>query len=269
MNKKPVQAIVFTGLMVALGIVLSQIVSIALPNASSPIIKFGIGYLPIIMISILYGPAYGVLAALSQDLIGFFMIGAANGQIFHLGFTINALLYGLIPGLFFKRHQITQNKLFQYFNFGLVALFVLLITLYLFNPDLVISSSLDIAEKYILMSVSLAAALVLIIFNVWVIKLKKSDFSPFKILFVILFLYMVVSLILTPIWLYMLINHLSFFQINLAELSAYVLVILPLRIVKMPIEVMAYVLLLTPILSLLKRLIEHREFDEIETQSHN
>ena len=50
MNKKPVQAIVFTGLMVALGIVLSQIVSIALPNASSPIIKFGIGYLPIIMI---------------------------------------------------------------------------------------------------------------------------------------------------------------------------------------------------------------------------
>ena len=269
MNKKSVQAIVFTGLMVALGIVLSQIVSISLPNASSPIIKFGIGYLPIIIISILYGPVYGVLAAISQDLIGFFMIGAANGQIFHLGFTLNAILYGLIPGLFFRKHQLKQFQLFRYLNFGLIALFILLITLYLFNPDLVISSSLDMAEKYLLMSVSMVAALALIIFNIWVIKLKKTDFSPNKVLFIVLLLYMMVSLILTPIWLYMLINHLSFFQINLVELSAYILVILPLRIVKMPIEVMAYVLLLTPILSLLKRLIEHQEFDEIETTPHN
>lgn len=269
MNKKSVQAIVFTGLMVALGIVLSQIVSIALPNASSPIIKFGIGYLPIIIISVLYGPVYGILAAISQDLIGFFIIGAANGQIFHLGFTLNALLYGLIPGLFFRRHEPSKNKRFQYLNFGLIALFILLITLYLFNPDLVISSSLDTIEKYILMSVSLFAALILIVFNLWVVKIKKTDFSPFKILFIILLLYMIVSLVLTPIWLYMLINHMSFFEINLVELSAYIFVVLPLRIVKMPIEVMAYVLLLTPILSLLKRLINHQEMDEIDSVSHN
>jgi len=264
MKKKSVQVIVFTGLMVALGVVLSQLVSIALPNASSPIIKFGIGYLPIIIISILYGPIYGILAAISQDLIGFFMIGAANGQIFHLGFTLNAILYGLIPGLFFKDKNPSNLKLFHWMNHGLVALFLLMITLYLFNPELVISSSLDLAEKYILMSVSIAAGLVIIGFNFWVVKLKKSDFSPFKILFVVLLLYMLVSLVLTPIWLYMLINQLSFFEINIAQLGAYILVVLPLRIVKMPIEVMVYVLLLTPILSLLKHLIEHQDFDEIE-----
>lgn len=268
MKKNSVQIIVFTGLMVALGVVLSQFFSISLPNPQSPIIKFGLGYFPIIIVSVLFGPLFGFFAAVSQDLIGFFLIGGANGQIFHLGFTLNAALYGLIPGLLFARKIALKDQLFKIINYALVGLFFFVITLYLFNPDLVISQSLDLAEKYILMSVSIGASIALIILNFWVKKFKKSEFDPHKILFVILLLYMMVSLILTPSWNYMLINHLSFFQINVNELSSYILVVLPLRIVKMPIEVMAYVFLLIPVLNLLKRLIEHRDFDESETGSN-
>lgn len=266
MNKRSVQAIIFTGLMVALGILLSQVFSIALPNPQSPIIKFGLGYLPIIIVSILYGPVFGLIAAVSQDLIGFFLIGGANGQIFHLGFTLNAVLYGILPGLFFIQKKDSKSALFYKLNYLLIALFLILITLYLFNPDLVISSTLDLAEKYILMTVSVIASVVLIILNFWVRKYKKSEFNPHKLLFIVLLLYLIVSLFLTPSWNYMLINQLSFFDIDITQLSAYIIVVLPLRIVKMPIEVMAYVIVLIPILNLLKRLIEHRDFDETESQ---
>ena len=268
MKKNPVQAIVFTGLMVALGVILSQVFSITLPNPQSPIIKFGLGYLPIIIVSVLYGPVFGFFAAFSQDLIGFFLIGGANGQVFHLGFTLNAALYGLLPGMLFNQKIAIKDQIFKSINYALVGLFLFVITLYLFNPDLVVSQSLDLAEKYILMSVSAVASIALIVLNFWVKKFKKSEFNPHKILFVILLLYMMVSLILTPSWNYMLINHLSFFQIDFAEMSSYILLVLPLRIVKMPIEVMAYVFLLIPILNLLKRLIEHRDLEETEPNNN-
>jgi len=267
MNKKSVQAMIFTGLMVALGILLSQVFSIALPNPQSPIIKFGLGYFPIIIVSILYGPIFGLIAAVSQDLIGFFLIGGANGQIFHLGFTLNAVLYGIVPGLFFLPRMNNKNRLYKHLNLMLVAMFLIIVTLYLFNPDLVISFTLDLAEKYILMSVSIFASIVLIALNFWIMKYKKSEFNPHKLLFTVMILYMIVSLVLTPSWNYMLINQQSFFDISISQISAYILVVLPLRIVKMPIEVMAYVMVLIPILNLLKRLIEHRDFDEIDLSS--
>ena len=50
MKNKNLQKIIFTGLMVAIGIVLSTVVSISYPP-NSTIIRFGIGYLPLIIVS--------------------------------------------------------------------------------------------------------------------------------------------------------------------------------------------------------------------------
>jgi ECF transporter S component (folate family) len=266
MKKTPVQTLVFTGLMVAIGIILSQLVSITLPNPSSPIIKFGIGYLPLMIVSIIYGPVFGFFAAVSQDLLGFFLIGGPQGQYFHLGFTLNAVLYGIVPSLFFHFRRKLTNHWFYIFNFALALLFFLIVLSYLFNIDLVHSSTLDTTQKYILASVSLFATVVLILFNFLMKKQKKYEFNPHKILFVVMLLYMLVSLILTPIWLFTMMNpDIAIWHLDAEALVAYVIFLLPLRIVKMPIEVIAYVLLLTPLLNLVKKLVEHREFEEIDS----
>jgi hypothetical protein len=97
-------------------------------------------------------------------------------------------------------------------------------------------------------------------------KQKKYEFNPHKILFVVMLLYMLVSLILTPIWLFTMMNpDIAIWHLDAEALVAYVIFLLPLRIVKMPIEVIAYVLLLTPLLNLVKKLVEHREFEEIDS----
>jgi len=251
MKKSNVQAIVFTGLMVAIGVVLSQLVSITRPTLSSPIIKFVIGYLPIILISILYGPVYGIIAAISQDLLGFFLIGGPQGQIFFLGFTINAILYGLVPGLLFRYKSKKDETLFYWFNYGLAIAFLIAIVFYFFNVDR-ISTTLEDPELYILLFISLFGAGALIAINFWVGRKKTLAFSPQKILFVVMILYMVVSIVLTPIWLYIMIPGVPIW------------LRIPLRIVKMPVEVLAYVLLLTPLLNTLKKLIDHHDLDEPE-----
>ncbi len=251
MKKSNVQAIVFTGLMVAIGVVLSQLVSITLPSPASPIIKFGIGYLPIIIISILYGPVYGVIAAISQDLLGFFLIGGPQGQIFFLGFTLNAVLYGLVPGLLFRFKSKKDESLFYWFNYGLALLFLVAIVFYFFNIDR-ISTTLENQELYILLLISLLGSGALIAINYWVGRKKTLEYSPQKILFVVMILYMVVSIVLTPVWLFVMIPGVPIW------------LRIPLRIVKMPIEVLAYVLLLTPLLNTLKKLIDHSELDEPE-----
>jgi ECF transporter S component (folate family) len=264
MTNKTTHSLVFTGLMVAIGIVLSQFLSVTLPNPSMPIIKFGLGYTTLILVSILLGPVWGFFAAITQDLLGFFLFAAAQGQIFHLGFTLNAILYGVVPGLLMYKSIKTNHKRFFWMNFGLMAVFLLLIGLYLFYPERVNSSTLGLEEKTILISVSFVATIGLIILNFYVNRLKKLDFNPHQILFVILLLYLIVSLILTPTWNYMLINSLPLFSVDFENLSAYVLYVIPLRIVKMPIEITAYVLLLTPLLTLLKRLFHHEDLVEPE-----
>jgi len=254
MKKKSIQAIVFTGLMVATGIVLSQFFSVTLPTVSNPIIKFGIGYLPIIIISVIYGPVYGFIAAISQDLLGFFLIGGPQGQIFHLGFTLNAVLYGVVPGCFFRPKSNQANRLFYWSSYVLSGLFLLAIIFYIFNVESVVSSTLDDAQKYILLVVSLFGSGSLIVFNFLMRKSRDSEYSPQKILFVTMLLYIVVSVVLTPVWLAMMVPGVPLWMR------------VPLRIVKMPIEVVAYVLLLIPLLNTIKKLSEHRELEEPESK---
>ncbi len=243
MSKNQVQKLVFIGLMVAIGIILGQIVSISLPTPSNPIIKFGIGYLPLILVSIIYGPVFGLTAGIIQDILGFFMVGANLGQVFNLGFTLNACLYGVIPGLIFRFAINKEKRLFYYLNFALSALLLLGATWYFFNINQVISSTLSDTQKYILIGISLFGTLSLVIFNIIVNRSERYGKEGTKLLFVVFLLYVVVSLILTPIWLFIMYPGIDFWAR------------IPLRIIKMPIEVAAYVMLLVPLLRLLRQLV--------------
>ncbi|HOP57167.1 MAG TPA: folate family ECF transporter S component [Bacillota bacterium] len=239
MHNKNIRNLVFTGLMVAIGVVLAQFLSIYIPNASEPIIKFGIGYLPLIMASIIAGPVYGLMAGIAQDLLGFFIFGGPSGQTFFPGFTLNAALYGFLPGIIYRIRKNSGTKLFFWLNLVLAVLLFLGSFWYFLHVDQVISSTLTDNQKLLLAGIGLIGTVFLVVFDILVYKSKKYGDEGTKILFIISLMYVLTSLILTPIWLYIMNPGISFF------------VRIPLRIVKMPIEVSFYVILVSVLLEAL------------------
>lgn len=91
--------IVFMGLFVAMEVVLTRFVAI-----QTPIVRIGFGFIPIALAAIMFGPMVGGITATLSDLIGAFLF--PKGPFFP-GFTLSALLGGVIYGLFLYRKQVT------------------------------------------------------------------------------------------------------------------------------------------------------------------
>ena len=97
MKKINLKPLVQTALLIALEIILSRFLSI-----STPIVKIGFSFLPIAVIAILHGPFYAAAGWALADIIGalLFPIGG-----YFPGFTLTALLSGLVYGVALHRHD--------------------------------------------------------------------------------------------------------------------------------------------------------------------
>lgn len=93
------EVIVITGFMTALSIVLSKLVSI---NIS--FLRIGFGFLPIAVLAIMYGPVIAAIGYGLADLIGAWLL--PTGAFFP-GFTVSAVLTGLIFGWVLYRREVT------------------------------------------------------------------------------------------------------------------------------------------------------------------
>lgn len=93
------EKIIFSGIMIALEIVLSKLVSINLS-----FLRIGFGFLPIVILAILYGPILAGVSYAIGDIIGGFIF--PTGPYFP-GFTLTAFLTGLIFGLLLYEKKIT------------------------------------------------------------------------------------------------------------------------------------------------------------------
>lgn len=89
--------------MVAMEIVLTRFLSFM----PMPFARFGMGFLPIAMIAIKYGPLYAGTAAMMADLIGFWLFPPPFP--FFPGFTFTAFLAGATYGIFL--HKKSENTL--------------------------------------------------------------------------------------------------------------------------------------------------------------
>jgi ECF transporter S component (folate family) len=111
---KKTQVFVFSGVLIALEIILTRFLAI-----QTPIVRYGFGFIPISISGILFGPlTAGVTAALA-DVMG--MIIAPRGVYFP-GFTISAFITGIIYGAVLYKRQITL------FRVGFAVLLVTLIS---------------------------------------------------------------------------------------------------------------------------------------------
>ena len=96
--------IVVCGLMAALAIVLSATTSIYIPGTD---MKIGFSGLPNRAVDFLYGPVIGCIFGGVMDIVKFFV--KPDGAFFP-GYTLTAMLGGLIYGTFFYRLHIKQPK---------------------------------------------------------------------------------------------------------------------------------------------------------------
>ena len=98
-KKVSTEVIVMTGFMTALSIVLSKLVSI---NIS--FLRIGFGFLPIAVRAILYGPVIAAIGYGLADLIGAWLLPTGT---FFPGFTVSAVLTGLIFGWILYKKEVT------------------------------------------------------------------------------------------------------------------------------------------------------------------
>ena len=96
------EVVVITGFMIALAVVLSKLVSI---NIS--FLRIGFGFLPIAVLAILYGPTVAAIGYGLADLIGAWVF--PTGAFFP-GFTISAVLTGLIFGCILYKKEVTIGR---------------------------------------------------------------------------------------------------------------------------------------------------------------
>lgn len=101
--KLDIRAMVQVALLIAIEIVLSRFCSIA-----TPVVKIGFGFVPIAVCGMLYGPLWAGVAGGSADLVGavLFPIGA-----YFPGFTISAVLTGVIFGLLLHKEKASWPRL--------------------------------------------------------------------------------------------------------------------------------------------------------------
>ena len=96
--KKPdIKMIVTIGIMIAVEVIMHRMLSI-----KTPTIQLHFGFVPIVLVAMLYGPFYSGLAWAMADVIGtlLFPTGA-----FFPGFTVTAFLSGVIFGVFLYKSK--------------------------------------------------------------------------------------------------------------------------------------------------------------------
>ncbi len=98
-NKITTEILVVTGFMIALSVVLSKLISI---NIS--FLRVGFGFLPIAVLAIMYGPVIAAIGYGVADLLGAWLLPTGT---FFPGFTVSAVLTGLIFGWILYKKEVT------------------------------------------------------------------------------------------------------------------------------------------------------------------
>ena len=82
---------------------------ISLPSGFANL-GIGLSYLVFSVIGMIYGPAIGFLVGITSDIFGFLM--GQSGNVFHIGYTLNAALAGFSYGICLYKTNISFTKCF-------------------------------------------------------------------------------------------------------------------------------------------------------------
>ncbi len=234
-----------TALMMALAVILNSFVSTYINIGGVNLVKIGFYSIPVTVVSIVCGPVYGAICGAGADLISAlcFPTGA-----FFPGFTFDAMLFGLLPGLFMKEFK---GKRIQ--ETVIVLLLTLLATIVLSanlpftdTAKLVGGVSFDL-ETWVKILIPFVFALLMVVyaslaFFVKPKKNKKAKITGSDILLCYTLRYLGVKIYLAPLWLYLVydVNYsVSFITQSLTSLVTIPLMSVICYLVMIPVSVVA------------------------------
>jgi ECF transporter S component (folate family) len=220
------RTMVIVSFMSLLSTVLAAYSSIYIPLFGFPSLKFGFSQLPIMIVGAMFGPWWGMVAGVLEDLLEL-----ATGTIAspYIGFTLNKVMIGIIPGVVFLIASKYPKKL-KPLLFGLVGLLYASSLYFIITTDSVTASKvtyvLTLPVKAVLIAMTLAIVPVAYFANK-ALQHKDKDKTLFVswILSVIL-IEIVVNVILTPLWLYQLYGIPIEIQIIIRSIKASFFVVL-------------------------------------------
>lgn len=101
-KKSQLTILVSVALLVAINVILTRFLSI-----NTTFLRIGFGFLPVAIAGIAFGPVWGLLCGAVGDVLG--MMIFPSGEFFP-GFTLTAILTGLVFGLFLgKKYTLARN----------------------------------------------------------------------------------------------------------------------------------------------------------------
>jgi ECF transporter S component (folate family) len=156
---KNVTAISVAGMLVAIGVVLS-FVKIVL----SPVLEISFSFLPLAAGGLLYGPVVGGVMGILTDVLGYFV--RPNGPFFP-GFTLNALISGVLYGLFLYKKPVTWTRVIivsaliaVFINLGLTSLWLSM----MYGKAFIVLVSARIIKNIVMFPINTALLMVLLKF---------------------------------------------------------------------------------------------------------
>ncbi|WP_130861017.1 folate family ECF transporter S component [Bacilliculturomica massiliensis] len=97
MKKQTLSSLVLASLFATLSIVLTQFLSFYIPFLGNNSVRIGFGHVPLLLAGLLLGPFWGAATGAVADFVG--AVVFPFGGAYFPGFTVTAMLTGLIPAL--------------------------------------------------------------------------------------------------------------------------------------------------------------------------
>lgn len=204
--------LVAAALLVAISVILAPL-NLYIPLFGVSSLRFSFTDIPVFVSGALFGPVVGIICGFLADILGFFL--APAGPYF-FGFTLNKMVIGMIPGIIFSvashKKQI-RTSVIRGINLCLLVLTVLGSFFYVGVFARADIAKLPISQKieemlHVPMHVLLCIVIVVVATIIGCLAgyLGRKVEGIELVIFAVSINYMIVSLMLSPIWLEMLYN---------------------------------------------------------------
>ncbi len=195
------KTMVLISFMSLLSLVLALFLSMTIPLFGFPSLRFGFSQLPIMIAGALFGPWWGLIAGVLEDLLEL-----ASGFVIspYIGFTLNKALLGLIPGLVFLLAKKDPKKL-KYFMIGSILLLYGASIGFILSTKSVSASQVTYVLTFQVKAILIGLILAIFPFIWFMVRqfkqttMQKIDFQAW--LFAVVLIEIIINVILTPIWL--------------------------------------------------------------------
>ena len=183
-----------------LSMVLAAYLSVFIPLFGFPSLKFGFSQLPIMISGALFGPWWGMVAGVLEDLLEL-----ASGTIAspYIGFTLNKALLGIIPGVVFLMAKKHPRRLKPFINLSVALLYGASI-LFILNTDSVSAQQVTYVLSWPVKIVLITLLLAILPITYFVYRSMKQKVLEQTLflswLLSVILIEILINVILTPIW---------------------------------------------------------------------